>query len=260
MGVLVSNFLQPEKDAKMNELQLDNNLKVYSVGSNDKKPLPGIFYFALSGKDSLELDPFNQPVNIWKQYPLRVYSMTIPGHEETFTKDVAITKWKEEFAKGNDILSPFFDHVIESITLLIEKELLDPKKIATAGLSRGGLVAASVAAKCPHISHILGYAPVTNLKALADFDHAPDNFTLIKLADQLYDRTHRYYIGNHDTRVSTRQCYEYVEELAKNMHKNRISSMPVELFLTPSIGRHGHGTAKHIFEQGAHWLAKTLLQ
>ncbi|MBI5274740.1 MAG: alpha/beta hydrolase [Chlamydiales bacterium] len=229
------------------------------VGIEDDNPLPAIFYFALSGMDSLSLDPFNQPVEIWKQYKVRVFSMTLPGHDESLTTDVAITKWIEQFKQGQDPFTPFFHHVSETIDDLHAMGLIN-EKTAIAGLSRGAFIAAHVAAINKHITHILGFSPLTTLRFLMENDKNVNlsHFDLLHLSSKLYRLTHRYYIGNRDTRVSTKECCYYIMQLANEMHENNIRALPVELFIKPSIGRHGHGTSKEIFEEGAHWLAKEI--
>ena len=64
-------------------------------------PLPTIFYFALSAKESLHQDPFNQPVAVWQTYPVRIFSITLPEHEGHLDpKPARLAFWNEEIAKG----------------------------------------------------------------------------------------------------------------------------------------------------------------
>lgn len=245
----------------MNQFTTKRGHNVLSVGNNSSEMLPGIFYFALSAHDSLNLDPFNQPVELWKEYPVRIYSMTIPGHDEHFVTDKAIDQWAKEYKNGSDILSPFFTQVAQAIEDLIEMKLLDPAKVAISGVSRGSFVAAHVAAKVKQISHILGFAPLTTLMCTKQFsDTNAQNLDLLHLCESLYTRTHRYYIGNYDVRVSTAKCFEYFYSLSKLAHEKKVREAPIELIIKPSIGRFGHGTNKQTFEEGAYWLIKSLLQ
>jgi esterase FrsA len=246
----------------MNQNIFSHGMHIPFVGSNEQTPLPAIFYFALSGHDSLHLAPFNEPVTIWKDFPLRIFSLTIPFHDEHFEGDVAFKRWKEDFEKGNDPLTQFFSTVSIVIDDLIKKGWIDPQKIGIGGLSRGGFVAAHVAAIVPQISHVLGFAPLTTLQTvedLAPYKESLNSFDLIHLVGKLPGKKHRYYIGNHDTRVSTASCFRYVEALTKEMYYGQIRQLPAELYITPSIGRHGHGTSSETFKQGALWLANSLL-
>ncbi len=247
---------------------MGNNLFVQQldipfVGPHKHEPLPAIFYFALSGLDSLFLDPFNQPVLTWQKFPLRVFSITLPGHDERFAGDIAMKKWREAFAQGHDLLTPFFSQVASVIQELIQTDWIDPHKIAVSGLSRGGFVAAHIAAKVPEISHVLGFAPLTTLQTVEEFSSIKKELAsldLMHLKTNLHHQKHRYYIGNRDTRVSTKSCFEYVSSLSNEMYYQQIRHLPVELFIKPSIGRHGHGTSASTFEEGALWLANSLLE
>ena len=69
-------------------------------------PLPAIFYFALSAKESLFQDPFNQPVAVWQTYPVRIFSLTLPEHEGHLEPNQAVLAfWKEEMARGRNPIS-----------------------------------------------------------------------------------------------------------------------------------------------------------
>lgn len=189
--------------------------------------------------------------------------MTIPKHDEIFQGDVAIKKWFESFSKGIDPLTNFFHSVSEAIDDLVDEKIIDPNKIAVAGLSRGAFAAAHVAAINSKIKTLLGFAPLTSLTVIEEFNQLKNieinKFDLHKLVDKLYTLTHRYYIGNLDIRVSTHLCYEYVSKLVNEMHMRGIRELPAELIINPSIGRMGHGTSQTTFTDGANWLARKLL-
>ncbi len=240
-----------------------HGITVLYQGPDDHTPMPAIFYFILSAKDSLCLDPFNQPVNTWKNFPLRVFSLTLPCHDENFEADVGIERWKKSWDDGIDPLSPFFELVANVIEDLIERKWIDPTKLAVSGLSRGGFIAIHVAAKVPQISHILAFAPLTTLQTIEEFSPIKEDIAhldLVHLKDKLHHQTHRYYIGNRDIRVSTESCFNYVKALTDEMYYQQVRHLPVELLIKPSIGRYGHGTNSATFEEGALWLAKSLLQ
>ena len=62
-------------------------------------PLPSLFYFALSEQESLFLDPYNQPVVFLSSYPIRVFSMTLPGHGSGLHSKDAMHFWAREMAQ-----------------------------------------------------------------------------------------------------------------------------------------------------------------
>ncbi len=241
-----------------------NDLPGFYLGPPlEKGPLPAVFYLAISAQDSLTLDPFNQPVKKWLDYPLRIFSLTLPGHEPPRPPQEALQLWAQHLEKGEDLIGAFVDQLVQMTHSLIEKGWIDPKKIGLAGLSRGGFLATHAAARSPLFSTILGFAPLTSLRSCKEFSHLHhlsyiDTLDLHHLYGQLINKKLRFYIGNHDERVETRRCYTFIEGLAETSYAQRIRSPQVELSIFPSIGHQGHGTPPYIFEQGAAWLADQL--
>jgi len=223
-----------------------------------KGPLPAVFYFALSAKDSLETDPFNQPARFLASDEIRIFSVTLPEHEEGKKPEKAIDAWAERMRGGDLVLAPFFKEVQDGIESLLHENVIAKEKLGFMGLSRGVFVAAHVAAKLPFVSLLLGFAPLTSLGFAKEFREGPAvaDLDLIHLAPKLCDRTLRFYIGNTDTRVGTNQTFDFVLELAKEAKERRIRSAPIELIVGPSIGFQGHGTGPHVFEEGANWIKK----
>ena len=218
-------------------------------------PKPAIFYFAISAEDSLSQDPFCQPIDHLEDRDVRLISITLPFHEKGLDPYKAIELW----AKNLKLLITFIDNCEIEIRKLLDSGHLVPGKIGMMGLSRGGLIALHLAARIPEIASICGFAPVTQISALSEFSSGfADKYEPKHLIDKLYARKIRFYIGNHDTRVLTRSCYEWIEAATDCAIQNGISSPNIELTISPSIGRHGHGTAKHTFEAGAEWTLNTL--
>jgi hypothetical protein len=245
------------------QITIGNEIELYFSGPPlEEGPLPALIYLSLSGQDSLSLDPFNQPVvYLLKHYKIRVFSLTIPGHEPPLEPQNAIAMWAEDFEGGRDPLTPFIHKIAEAAELLQSKGIAS--QIGIAGLSRGCFLAVHAAAKSPVLQIVLGYAPLTKLgfaKEFASFSQDPRirDFDLTNLYDKLINKTIRFYIGNRDVRVSTSACYSFIEGLAETAFQNRIRSPQVELIISPSIGHQGHGTSKPIFEQGAAWIAEQL--
>lgn len=242
-------------------LEIPSAVTVYHTGpALEKGPLPSIFYFALSGPDSLTLDPYNQPVQFLQGQEIRFFSLTLPAHEEGLSPHNAISVWAEEMAKGVDLLHPFFDAVQKAVDYTVQQKLADPHKLGVMGLSRGGFIASHVAARDKRFQHMVQFAPVTRLEKAKEFHamqgnsilHSLDLFTL---APEIADRNIRLYIGNKDTRVDTRSCFEFMEHLTQHAPTK---FPPISLFINPSIGQYGHGTSPEIFREGAHWLADAI--
>lgn len=243
----------------MQTLETPVGNRVYYVGpSLDAGPKPTLFYFALSGEDSLQRDPFNQPVQFLKESPIRIFSMTIPGHEDNLPPENAIRVWAEKMAKGEAVIPHFVGCVKEAITFLTPYFI--PGKLAIAGLSRGAFIACHVAAICPEISYILGFAPLTKLSYAKEFQGTcEESLNLEHLSAKLCDRTLRFYIGNLDTRVGTEHTFSLIQKLAKAAQEAKIRSPPIELIISPSIGFQGHGTGPDTFQNGVDYLKARLL-
>jgi esterase FrsA len=224
----------------------------------DSGPLPAVFYFALSAHDSLHLDPYNQPAVYLSSPQLRIFSITLPGHD-ILPPTEALRFWAEEIQQGRDVIQTFVQEVADYIRHLIQERVVDQKKIGMMGLSRGAFIAAHAAAALPEVSHLLGFAPLTRLENAKEFkDLDVERWNLSHLASKLYNRTIRFYIGNRDKRVETNSCFHFISTLADTAFEHKISSSPIELIIGPSIGHQGHGTSSEIFRQGASWLEKKL--
>ena len=240
-------------------LSLGSGVELYHVGpSLDVGELPAVFYFALSGPDSLCLDPYNQLIPFLLENQVRTFSLTLPAHEQGLPPTEALKVWAEDLVRGRQPLEEFLDQAQSAIEMVFHQRLVERDRLAVAGLSRGGLIAGLLAAREKRIKKVLGFAPVTKLALAKEFHEIPhlvSSYDLSQHAAALADRQIRFIIGNRDTRVSTRACFECIEKLVEAAHEQKIRSAPIELILTPSIGQHGHGTTMETFRQGAQWIS-----
>lgn len=239
-------------------------LPISYVGPDiEEGPLPSIFYFALSAKDSLSLDPFDQPVQVLLKHPVRVFSFDLPYHGEGMSAVDALKGWAGDMQEDNLLLTQYFEQVILCIRSLLLKNILIPGKIAAAGLSRGGFIASHIVAYVEEIQVLLCYAPLTQLTLAKEFAFCPNaahlkQLDMTLLSPLLYMKKVRSYIGNRDIRVSTDACFQWTRSLVETAYEHNMRSPHIELFLKPSIGHQGHGTSKESFEEGAAWLLKVL--
>lgn len=251
-------------DNRCASLAIAPELELYHSGPPlDSGEMPALFYFALSGPDSLCTDPYNQPVQFLRGRQIRIFSLTLPAHEGKLSPEDALGVWAEEMIQGKDPLARFLDQAERAVAYTIREKLADPNRIAAAGLSRGGLLASLLAARMPEIRTVLGFAPLVQLSIAKEFHtiaHHPAVlcYHIAQEAFRLASKHLRYYIGNCDTRVGTRACFECIEEIVKAANEQEIRSPQIELIVTPSVGRMGHGTAPEVFQRGARWIAETL--
>ncbi len=226
-------------------------------------PLPAIFYFALSADESLTLDPFNQPVAYLSNLPIRIFSVDLPGHGKDLPATQALEIWADEISKGHNIIQECIDQIERLVENLLKQNVLISNKIATMGLSRGAFIATLAAAQIPHFQSILGFAPLTRVSSIKEFqtlEHSSliESLNLEHFIEKLGTRPLRFYIGNIDVRVGTRNCFNFIEKLSSSQLEKKVRSPQVELIISPSIGFQGHGTSKAIFHQGARWIAEKL--
>jgi predicted esterase len=191
---------------------------------------------------------------------IRIFSMTLPGHENDLPAKDAMKIWADDIAKGRDCVSDFLDAAQLAVDFAIKEKFADPEKLAASGLSRGAFIAAHLAAGDERFRHLLGFAPLSCLSKIKEFAHLKDHplvdsLDLIHLSEKLSDRHVRMYIGNEDTRVGTKDCVDFAMSIVKHK-KTRVAQ--VELLIYPSIGQMGHGTPPEIFKQGADWIASHL--
>lgn len=191
---------------------------------------------------------------------IRVFSMTLPGHENGLPATGAMKIWAEELSRGKNCVEEFLRKLDIAVDFAIDEKFADQNKLATAGLSRGGFIASHLAARDKRFKHVLGFAPLTKLSKIKEFRDLEElslanKLDLEHLAPQLSDRHVRLYIGNDDTRVGTRSCFEYAMKLVE---KRQTRTSQVELSIYPSIGQMGHGTPPEIFKGGAEWILSHL--
>ncbi|MCI5052349.1 MAG: alpha/beta hydrolase [Simkaniaceae bacterium] len=220
-------------------------VEVYCEGPPlEEGPKRAVFYFFISARDTLGLDPHNKPLEALKD--TRVFSITLPYHEQGKNPLKAIDFWKGNLSEINTFITHCKDVIIE----LIEKNICT--RIGVMGLSRGAVISLQLASQLIEISHIALFAPLIDLK---DYGSEMDNFTLI---DTLYDRKIKVFIGNRDTRVNTQLTCDFILKLSDRAYLEGVRSPPIELTLTPSIGRDGHGTPPESFLAGGRWLSENL--
>ncbi len=229
----------------------------YIGPSLDQGPLKAVFYFALSSEDSLCLDPFNQPAKALVSDKLRVFSVSIPGHENELPKEKAIEFWANKIKEGKCPLSHFFDETIIALEEL--KEYFLDESVAFCGLSRGCFVALHLASRITFVKNILAFAPLLKLDYAKEFQGLESHpivkgLDTFQLIDELLEKNLRIYIGNRDLRVGTVNSFEFISQLADKAFEKRVKRNSFELNLLTSIGYLGHGSAPETFEDGCTWL------
>src|SRR5262249_17853276 len=157
------------------------------------------------------LDPFNQPVKMLQSDAVRIFSFSLPGHGEGLKNTEAMKVWADALKEGKNPLETFLEQALENVHLLFEQGYIDPRYVGVAGLSRGAYAACLLAAHEPRITHILGFAPLINFDEMDEMQGLSNlqSFSLFGLKEPLCSKKIRFYIGNHDTRVGTKTCFQF---------------------------------------------------
>src|SRR6185503_18464661 len=109
----------------LNELKTPSGLIFYYLGPDLKMgPLPALFYFSLSGPESLSLEPYNHLPQRLKKERMRTFSLTLPGHEEGLNKFHAMKYWADSIREGSYLLEELIIKIDEGISWLIEQEIV----------------------------------------------------------------------------------------------------------------------------------------
>jgi dienelactone hydrolase len=249
----------------LKKLKSETPLPLFYIGPDiEEGPLPAILYLALSAEETLLTDPYNQPVTFCSKFPVRVFSVDIPFHGPGLDPKKALEEWAHAFAQGEDVVTQFLIKLEETLSHLFTLDIVLDNNLAVMGLSRGGFLANHLAARIPNIKNIVSYAPLTLISKGKDFEFLSlcpilESLDLKHFIDPLCTKKQRIYIGNRDTRVNTDACYEWYRSLVEAAYNKQIRSPHIELIIKPSIGHHGHGTAKTSFEEGASWILDQIL-
>eukprot|EP00183_Erythrolobus_madagascarensis_P006988 CAMPEP_0185846336 /NCGR_PEP_ID=MMETSP1354-20130828/2015_1 /TAXON_ID=708628 /ORGANISM="Erythrolobus madagascarensis, Strain CCMP3276" /LENGTH=301 /DNA_ID=CAMNT_0028546461 /DNA_START=77 /DNA_END=982 /DNA_ORIENTATION=- len=238
--------------------------------------LPAVIYFALSAEQSLGLAPYNHLTQFVlnesvsteesrdaSNAPLRVYSVTLPYHGTMTQNEAAFGNWARAYSSGQDVLESFLKRTNRVIDSLVEDGLIDSDNVWTAGLSRGGLIASHIGIRNKYVKGVVGFASVTvpgDLRELKTVSSEALDALSLKNEEHicaLSKKQTRYYMGNRDELVSTRNCFDVVHALAETNAKG-FRSPPHEMIMYCSIGKAGHGTPEDIFSDGARWLRKQM--
>src|ERR1700722_6699499 len=112
---------------EVKSLLLEDGLNISYVGKDlDQGALPALFYFALSGQESLGLDPYNQPIAFLADYPMRLFSLSLPFHGAEIPPTEALVYWADEIAKGHNLIEEFVGQVKRAFDKLTELGVILP--------------------------------------------------------------------------------------------------------------------------------------
>lgn len=224
-------------EADVKEIKCDQI--TFHVKEPKTSPTKTALFFALSAHDSLNLPPFCHPVDSLLKMGVRVVSVTLPNHENN-ERDYGIQEiWKKDKPR----LRKFLEDLSQGVHKLTE---IFPPPYGALGISRGGFISLHLAARCKDVTTVVGFAPMLSL-------NEEDEFCVDRLVSDLKGKKIHFYVGDDDKIIGTENVIKLKKALSENDKDGTI-----ELSISPSIGRGGHGTSDPIFNEGVQWLMNQL--
>ena len=227
----------------MKELQV-HNTPIYYIGPELGIPCHNVLYFSLSGPDSLTRAPYCHPAQFLAQQGVRVFSLTLPQHEDDARPQHIAQLWSEHSGELQ-----WFIEQLAPICETLQEEIQVPIR-AFVGLSRGALIACHLAARLKRPTYVVGFSPLLRLNE----DHP---LNVHHLLSQLCHTHVRCYIGHKDTMVGTDTALSFIHQLIDIQQEARTQAT-AQLVISPSVGRGGHGTLDPQFLEGITWLKRQL--
>ena len=222
--------------------------------------MPAVFYFALTAEQSLTLSPINSPAAFLSLKKVRIFSWSLFAHDNKTDPKESMVLWARALKSNSPFVSEFIKTAQNNLSYLIEKKWIKEDAIAACGLSRGGFLSTHWAASDPRIQVLVGFAPLINVHSRGVFAELNDSsfarsLDLIHLKDKLSKTYIGYYTGNHDQSTGTMPVMELVKAISDTAYTKKIRSPQTHLFVYPSVGHKGHGTAPHIFYSGSEFIS-----
>ncbi len=228
------------------------------LGDKPAAPAPTVFFLGGAVEDSL-----TQPQYLEAQEALGAgvlfVTFDLPGHglEHRQGEPGSIGAWRYRLDHGEDLTGDVVRRGKAVLDFLVNEGYTDPTKVAVFGTSRGGFMALHFAAAEPRIHNIAGFAPVTDLLALAEFagmspDQSARRVAGTEIVDRLLDRGIWLIIGSTDHRVGTGKAIRFTERVIEK--SEAAGRRPeIELHIGPSDG---HRVPAGGYAEAGRWLRR----
>ncbi len=259
---LVVHAEQPKTaTTRIKILKGKNGYRVGLLGSKGAAPAPTLFIFAGGIEDALGIVHYNRVGKLLAREGYLCVSLDMPCHgtDSKDKEDRGLAGWRKRLEKGEPLVGRFVAQASRVLDYLVKEKYTDPRQVCVCGTSRGGFMALHFAAADPRVKCVAGFAPVTNLLAVSEFDGlqnhaATKKANLSNSADKLAGRPVWICIGNNDLRVGTDDVIAFCRKLVK-VAVERSKSANVELHVMPVKGHTVHASAH---DEVARWLLKQM--
>jgi len=221
------------------------------------KPAPTLLLFASEGMETLAVEPYCLVGQLLHARGWNVVSLDLPCHgaDRRAGEPTELEGWAARTAASEDFVAAFQAQVNDVVGYLIQSGAADPARITVAGTSRGGFMAFHSAARNPQICAVVGFAPVTDLRALNEFSGQENNplterLALVNTVEPLRGRAAWITIGNADTRVDTGKAEAFAHALVSDRSAQNLGN-DITLRVVPAPG---HTSLPEWHEDAADWL------
>ena len=246
-----------DASSKLTILTTPEEIRYGLVGNHDTTPAPTLFVFAGGIETSLTHPIYSQACNILRKKGALCVSLDLPCHGKDIRpgEPEGLKGWRHRVDQGEDPMEDLVARASSVLDSLIAEGLSDPKHVLASGTSRGGYAAMQLAAHDQRVGSVAAFAPVTDLRALSEFDGFKKGalarpLGLIEYADKLAGRNLWLIIGDRDNRVSTQHTVDLALEVSRRSAQKALTTR-VELHLEPT---EGHQVPEGAYQRAAKWL------
>jgi len=249
----------PPSASNLHTHRTTSGVRFLVVGNKPKIPAPTLIHLATDAAGTLaDSKNLARLGSLMAKDGYLSVSLDLPNHgdEEYASGNTgSIGGWRRRIEAGDNFLPAFAEKVSAVIDTLIREGYSDPSRITLSGTSRGGFIALHCAALEPRVRHVIGFSPVTDLRALREFEGMDDHpltmsLSTEHLAERLADRDVWICIGSQDDRVSTDASIATACAYSRAaLDRGQIGQ--VWLHVMPS---QGHYTPKPAHDMAAAWL------
>jgi len=235
----------------------DSGVRFVVVGPRPDHPAPTLLHFATHAENTLTVQS-PRIAQLMAEHGYLSVSLDLPNHGEHEAakghKD-GLVGWRERIKAGDNFLPTFIASVSDVIDHLVQEGYSDPGQMTVVGTSRGGFLAMHAAVADPRLHRVIAFSPVTDLRALEEFEGMEGNALAIQikavhLADRLVDRKVWVCIGNQDHRVSTHDTMATTQAIA-DLAAAQDQVGQVWLHVIPS---YGHNVPRPAYDMAKDWL------
>ncbi len=222
------------------------------------QPAPTMFVLANTIEGTLNSPHFRAAGDLLAKDGWLLVSVDLPSHGAEVRPDEGsgLVAWRARCVRDDNFVAELTGRLTKVLDYLIREKLADPERIATLGTSRGGYSAIQFAAADVRVKCVAGFAPLTDLAMITEFQGAEElplvkRLALDHCAEALAGRPLWIVIGDRDTRVNTDAVIRFARRAtAAALEKNLPARVDLHVVAEPR----GHAVPASSAAQAAEWF------